>query len=154
MPAWSCRLLISAHGKFSLRVPVHPTGRHYTSLYASLHLHTRLHYTPGQRSTIDSSISSDARSFFPFLPSASFQRDLALLIDSNGFVDFIRSSKSSIVIESFGKVTQLGGFPRAKHRDELLFNRLKIFSRFTWLLFAIGSFQRSSEYVKGKSAKD
>lgn len=92
--------------------------------------------------------------FFPFCLPLSFQRDLALLIDSNGFVDFIRSSKSSIVTESFGKVTQLGGLPRAKNHDELLFNRLKMFSRFTRLLFAIGSFQRSSEYVKGESAKD
>lgn len=64
-----------------------------------LHLHTRLHYTPDQRSTIDSSISSDAASFFPFFFPTRFQPGLALLIDPNGLVDFVRLGKRLIVIE-------------------------------------------------------
>lgn len=56
-----------------------------SSLSASLHLHTRLHYIPDQRFAIGSSISSDASSFF-FLPFSSLIRlkfrIFAHLIDS------------------------------------------------------------------------
>lgn len=117
---------------------------HRTPLYVPIRFFTPAHAAPLHTGPTfhDWLLDFEQRAlvFFPFLPSASFQRDLAFLIDSNGFVDFVRSGKSSIVIESFGKVTQLGGLPRAKNHDELLFNRLKMFLKFTWLVFAIGSF--------------